>query len=369
MAALGNLDILTHDNIRIKLLQRLTGSSVDIPDLWHLISHWPQGAHKEIERLDKDIQRVLADLFSSPTDEGRLRRMKDSNFALFGGLWWAYAPFEALRTATYLCIWRADILLDLETDSLEFSDVSNDANAAAEFRHETTTYLQGTLSGKSEIDLSHISTNPIVTSFRPIGEAILESCNTRQISALLSELLFYVKMCGEEQRYKTTPYLPTIEEYNRIREGSSAVRVCLAGIEYAHGIDLPEEIMNNRKMEQIWHETTIIISTINDMLSIKKEVAQSQLDTLIPLLMLESRSIQDAVDHAANILSASIKRFESAEEEILAQYSTMPNAHEDLRKFLEGCKYACTANIKWSITTERYQLGYQSMQGGIHIAL
>ncbi|KAI2778757.1 isoprenoid synthase domain-containing protein [Daldinia loculata] len=127
--------------------------------------------------------------------------------------------------------------------------------------------------------------------------------------------------------------------------------------------------MNNQKMEQIWHETSIIISTTNDILSIKKEVAQSQLDTLIPLLMLESRSIQDAIDHAANIVSSSIKRFESAEEEILAQYSSMPNAHEDLRKFLEGCKCACTANLKWSITSGRYQLGCQSMLDGIHLTL
>lgn len=91
----------------------------------------------------------------------------------------------------------------------------------------------------------------------------------------------------------------------------------------------------------------IYIYIVSIYISANDLKAQSQLDTLIPLLMLESRSIQDAIDHAANIVSSSIKRFESAEEEILAQYSSMPNAHEDLRKFLEGCKCACTANLKW----------------------
>jgi hypothetical protein len=68
-------------------------------------------------------------------------------------------------------------------------------------------------------------------------------------------------MSEEEQMFQMTPNLPTVEEYSNRRMGSSAVRVCLAITEYAFGIELPDEVMRDEDMEDIWNETNIIIST------------------------------------------------------------------------------------------------------------
>lgn len=47
----------------------------------------------------------------------------------------------------------------------------------------------------------------------------------------VDELIFFIDMCEEEQKFQMTPQLPTVEEYMKRRMGSSAVGVCLATME------------------------------------------------------------------------------------------------------------------------------------------
>lgn len=73
---------------------------------------------------------------------------------------------------------------------------------------------------------------------------------------------------------------------------------------------------------------------------------QSQVDTLIPLLALRLGTVQKAITSASEIVRESIKRFEAAEKELLERYSDS-KVQEDIRKFIDGSKYACTANLNW----------------------
>ena len=90
-------------------------------------------------------------------------------------------------------------------------------------------------------------------------------------------MLFFVEMTGVEHRVQLSQELPSVEEYNERRMGSSAVRICLAITEYAPshlgsillltgrryclGITIPPQIMRDEAMQAIWHETNMIVST------------------------------------------------------------------------------------------------------------
>ena len=45
---------------RDRLLSRMRGATVTIPDIQAMMSHWPQGVNPEIERLERDSQEMLA---------------------------------------------------------------------------------------------------------------------------------------------------------------------------------------------------------------------------------------------------------------------------------------------------------------------
>jgi hypothetical protein len=73
---------------------------------------------------------------------------------------------------------------------------------------------------------------------------------------------------------------------------------------------------------------------------------QSQIDTLIPLLALKLGSVQEAINRATEITRESIERFEAAEKRLIEKY-TDEKTQEDIRKFINGSKYASTANLNW----------------------
>lgn len=75
--------------------------------------------------------------------------------------------------------------------------------------------------------------------------------------------------------------------------------------------------------------------------------AQSQADTLIPLLFRQFGSVQMAVDHATEIVRLSIQRLDTAENDILRSYCPTSSEHTKIYNFIKGCKYACTANLNW----------------------
>ncbi|KAI9779304.1 MAG: hypothetical protein M1816_003617 [Peltula sp. TS41687] len=105
--------------------------------------------------------------------------------------------------------------------------------------------------------------------------------------------------------------------------------------------------MREDDMRALWDQINVIISTTNDILSIKKEIAQEQVDTLIPLLYLRHGSIQGAVDDAMEILHSSVEAFDSTSQRLLARHHQDEVVHNKLQKFIDGCKYACTGNLNW----------------------
>ncbi|KAK5999205.1 Sesquiterpene cyclase hepA [Cladobotryum mycophilum] len=351
---------------RDTLVAFMRGSHVTIPDLLEPIKHWHQAVHPEVDRVDVEIRKTLDLIFTSPKDAKRLEKSKGTRLDLFAGSWWCDVRYEALVIAAYITIWV--FTWDDETDSDEFSSLIEDFDKSSAFRRETLAYLEASFNLDRQHELEKISTNPIITNFAPIGKALARHGNQRQVDRFMNELRFFVMMTEEEQAFQMTSHMPTVEEYIQRRMGSSALRVGLSFTEYAHNIDLPEEVMQSDAMTALWRETNIIFSINNDIISIKKEIEKSQVDSLIPLLTMQLGSVQAAIDEAASIVRLAVHRFEAAEKELLD--GSAPGLRDDLVKFITCCKHSCTGNILWSLSTPRYKLACgTSMEGGVRVVL
>ncbi|RYP24376.1 hypothetical protein DL765_000640 [Monosporascus sp. GIB2] len=262
------------DQVREEIVAAMRGSNIVVPDLQHIISHWPAGVHPELKRLEEDVMSAFESMTSSPSDERRLRKLKESGVALLGASCSLYGTM--------------------------FSTLIHKFEEARAFRCETMQFLQETLSQDSTLSsLMDISTNPIITNFRPMGEAISRSWNDRQVNRFLNEMRFFVDMTEEEHRCQMARRIPTVEEYIRRRMGSSAVG------------------------------------------------DQSQVDSLIPLLFVKLKSVQAAIDWAANLVRSAVERFDAAERKILECHASDPHLQEHIHKFIDGCKYAVTGNLSW----------------------
>lgn len=94
-----------------------------------------------------------------------------------------------------------------------------------------------------------------------------------------------------------------------------------------------------------------------------------QTDSLIPLLAVELGSVQAALDVASKMLQDSVVAIDAAAEALLARHALDTALSANLQKFIDSCKYACTANLNWSVVSGRYKLGCDSLKGGIQIQL
>jgi hypothetical protein len=101
----------------------------------------------------------------------------------------------------------------------------------------------------------------------------------------------------------------------------------------------------------------------------KKELQVGQAHSLIPLLAVELGSVQAALDTASQMLQDSIKSVDAAADSLLARHAHDGALCANLQRYIEGCKYACTGNVNWSVVSGRYRLGCNSLQGGIQIQL
>ncbi|KAI1827657.1 terpenoid synthase [Xylaria intraflava] len=356
-------DIRTRED----LVASIRGARVKIPDLQSMLAHWPQHVHPEVDRLEKYVQKTLDSVFPEPEEQARLRKMKASEFALFTASWWAYASFEKLCVVASLSIWL--FVVDDEMDSAEYSSLVDNFTLASKFRQETLKFIAISLSRDPTQDVSLLANNRMMKCFEHVGEALKASYNDRQLSVFAKEVAFFIDMCQEEHKVRLSSALPTPEQYLQRRMGSSAVGICFAITEYATGINMPEEIMQSEPIKIIWHESNIIISIVNDILSIKKEIAQSQADTMVPVLVMKLRSVQAAVDEATVMVAKSIRRFDAAEQEILDRYASSPETQDMIREYVRACKTACTANLNWSLVSARYQLYCTSTTNGINVVL
>ncbi|GKZ36287.1 terpene cyclase [Aspergillus brasiliensis] len=356
-----------HQNPRQRLLRQLRGRTFVIPDLQKVFGHWPQAISPEVGRLQKDVEHRIAHFFP----DGKIaRKMREAKVAEFGASWWPYASWDRLCIATYLSLWL--FAWDDETDSPEISDLVHHEQRASTFRQETKSFIHASLS--DECELSHLASlpgasNPFIANFGTIGRAIAKSCTPEQRRLFQDELDYFLEMTHLEQLVQSSNKLPTPEDYSRRRKGSGAVGVCLAITAYAYEMDMPPSCMNMKGMQKLWDLTNIIICTTNDILSLKKEIEHDQTDSFIPLLYVErGGSLQHAVDTAVHTVRDSVTEFDRVADTFLIDNQDDPQL-VNLSKFINGCKFACTANLNWGLSSNRYKLPARSLEGGLRVTL
>ncbi|PVI05614.1 terpenoid synthase [Periconia macrospinosa] len=361
-----------------RIFDLVRGRTVNVPDLQAMMEHWPADTNPNLELLESATKARFEWLFPGAENQKRLKKMHKTYAALFAAMWWPYAPVEALYTAAWLSIWL--FVWDDETDSAEFSDIVYDFDRACDFRTETLRFIRESLRlpdnsdsrdcpSPSDSTASLGPENIFIYNFEDVGRAVSEFENGRLAAKFYDELEVFVKMTELEQKVHLSGELPTVSEYLERRMGSSGVHVCLVLTEYAYQIEIPDAVYHETEMKVLWHETNMNISVCNDILSAKKELQVGQTDSLIPLLAVELGSVQSALDVASKMLQDSVIAIDAAADALLARHARDTALCANLQKFIDGCKYACTANLNWSVVSGRYKLGCDSLKGGIQIQL
>ena len=123
--------------------------------------------------------------------------------------------------------------------------------------------------------------------------------------------------------------------------------VGLAACEYSSQSSLSAHIFDSPYMRAVWNETNIIISVTNDLLSLRKELRQGCIESIVPLTCASGLAVQDAVAEATRKLEASKHRFNKAATSLIDRYARDERSLYQLSAFVEVCKCNCVGNLMW----------------------
>ncbi|KAL2058800.1 hypothetical protein ABVK25_000091 [Lepraria finkii] len=333
-----------------QLLDYLRGQTVKIYDVDNVYSGWPAGINPHVERLRLVADEKLEKLISN---KKRLEKLKSADFALSAAMWWPRASFDDLVLALSIVIWLFTWDDDIEEKG---GSVYDNFQAAQIRREETLQYVTYSLGFK--VPESYIEpTNALVLDFRYIGDSLCKAYSVEQRQRFLNNMKVYIQGSRVEQELRISGRVPTVEEYWDYRMRSSAVDVTSSMTEFSIKGNLPQYIFEDANFKSIWRETNVIISASNDMLSIKKEFANGQIDNLVSLLSFnENIRAQDAMDKADTMVRSAKARFENARKSLETRYSNDTVVGRQVHDFIEGCKYNITGNHNWSLISTRYGL-------------
>ncbi|EKM51061.1 uncharacterized protein PHACADRAFT_63720, partial [Phanerochaete carnosa HHB-10118-sp] len=156
---------------------------------------------------------------------------------------------------------------------------------------------------------------------------------------------------------KSEQTLTSIEVYMSRSRRSSGFLMALAFIEYAEGLDLPEEVFGSQALTKLRLATLDLVIWMHDIASYNVQQASNHAHNAIAVLVTSQHvSLQAAIHRAGDRVKALVAEF-LAHEAALAQCSWGPYADRDVRVYIAGLRDCVVGTAHWIYRCDRYFLG------------
>ncbi|KAH7141325.1 isoprenoid synthase domain-containing protein [Dactylonectria estremocensis] len=374
------------------LRAQLRGQTIILPDLVSWFSNWPsdESEHREELRLfmDKSTESVIS-------DEKKIRGVKKCDFAWFTALWYREASWTDLQTAALFVLWI--FVWDDEIDTGE-SAVSTDLKVAKTYRQESLEYARWCLAQqdsnvpwplaklpfvsriylkvrrifcRSKIDEPPPCSVSSMQLFREWAFTLRTHMNEDQLARLFGQVKRYITHCGHEQEERSVGRVPTPDEYMELRMGTSGVEIACAFHEYFIKSHLPRWLMNSPEMKNLWRLTNILLVILNDVLSVKKEITEGNIISLIPVNFHANGNsdLNRVVEETLKDLEVQMDAFDKTADKLDELTADGPfNKHT--MQFVRYCRRSVTGTLTFTMLSDRYRVKeYLREDGTMHIVL
>ncbi|ORY56568.1 isoprenoid synthase domain-containing protein [Pseudomassariella vexata] len=345
------------DGDREAILAQIRGGQVKVPNMQ---SYYDRYRHA-ISPLLKDLTpSVDATLDKYASNEKDLRRAKASAFDVFVAAQWPDPDLERLEFCAMFTIWLFfwDDVVD-RIDGSEHPEVANSLELGNKYREESYEYVKYHLGFQTEGDSEPPYDNPYLEFFAMAAKILTKTADRDTAARFLHETNEFIRCCGWEQECQLAGKILPLDDYVNLRMGGSAVYTYCAFAPWMIGVSLPKEILDSPQLRAVWIEVNKNISFSNDILSMKKEIADGEFLHLVPVLMKQYNvTLEVAVEMAVKEWAACFDRFDKAEAELRKLASGFSSAiQEDTEKLIScfqavqsGCQY-------WHKNTSRYGVG------------
>ncbi|RDA88977.1 hypothetical protein CP532_0611 [Ophiocordyceps camponoti-leonardi (nom. inval.)] len=286
---------------RQELLESLLGQRVQIPDLQGLFSEWPLAVNPEVEKLRSFVSSSLKSKFIQ--NSAQYKVLDKMDIGLFTAVFWPDASLKRACVLSLLVIWL--FAWDDEMDT-EIGQLADDFEAAEACRRESITKISHCFHLDDSSEQPEQS-NTFHDLLAIIGDAVSDNYGIEHL-----------------------------------------------GRSYADEIVLPMEVLMDPDMKVLQDQVNLILWTMNDLISLRKEIGEKAVDSLVPLLYYQTGNLDEAVSHVFYMMEKAIDRFDRAANTLLEKFAGDTTLAENLSRYIQTCRKNCTGSLYWSVRTARY---------------
>ncbi|PGH10192.1 hypothetical protein AJ80_07551 [Polytolypa hystricis UAMH7299] len=319
-----------------RILAILKSKTFTIPYLSKFLPGWYVGVNPHYEKIHGEEDAFL----DQWVERENLREMaKKVNLSLCIACFFPCTTEEKLQTLFEKMAWF-----------FAFDDDADNFLKADEFSNQDVIPFI-----KYWIDSNRSGPEPIVLPscyiYRSCGPMLAKGWSDEAKGQFLTTTFEYVNYLFSVAKQRET-YLPSVEQYIEERIVNIGVYPTLDLIPFASGIKVSNEILEHESIQTIRYHVVRIVCLTNDLFSTRKEIKDSQFDSIIPLLMFHKvMGVQESADHTVGLIEESYRLVNEAVKSLPVLEG---KAKEDLAEYVDQCKDQATGSVYWHELSPRY---------------
>ncbi|KAL6791968.1 terpene synthase [Trichoderma sp. SZMC 28012] len=341
------------------IIAALKGQTLRIPNLTALFQAWPPQTlnehYQESVTLTTNTILKIASIAPHLQIERRLR----DDIALAACLWYPLAPKLRLEALVLYVVWV--VCWDDTIDTVE-GDLGADFARAEQWRERTLAIAKDALnlpgtSPDGEVD----AINAVLADF---GQRYAEEAPLHERQRMYDELVIYIDACSTEQKMRLSEAVPSFDEYMAFREGTIGGGLFCALIPYAMSRDVPPEMLSSSQIPVLRRQINVLMSFINDPLSLKKELNADCVLNVVCSLLTPETTLDDVMAQMLQKLENAVRQFDEAAGEFISQLVHDDNLHSLARELVDGYRRIATGLLEFTLKSPRYNLARLLRQDG-----
>ncbi|GFG17844.1 (+)-germacrene D synthase [Aspergillus udagawae] len=339
----------TLDSSHVDFRQSIRGQTARLPNFYSLFPEWKPRLHPEYNRARDEVINPWIERWVPDADTSR--KFQKADFGRFAAIMCADASFEKMCTVAKAFAWYF-----IWDDLFDCGCLTHDKTAIPEYRDKSMQYFRTVLSSREDAtDLSGCSDElqKALLCWDEVAAHIRAVCSEETCEVLLENKLFYVSSVDTVDTICHGDCIPSLAQYWSRRERTAGVYPVIATIPFIYGIDVSKQELSDELIGVLFRHTSYLVHMINDMFSLRKEIADNQIENLVPILMLNQNiDCSSAMERSSLLVQEAACDFHGVEKRLRARSQHAPNPVTDM--FLQGCKDVVMGLTHWSYTGQRY---------------
>jgi len=276
--------------------------------------------------------------FDLVPDEESFLRLQKSKFGRLAARAYPHAPLEELKIVSDWNTW-----LFIRDDQCDESGLGKDPIRLSGVHAEFLEVLQGRAPEKYDSALAH--------ALYDLRGRLLRKANAAWMSRFVYSVIEYFESSVWEAINRADGKIPDTETYVLMRPYTGGLYTDIELIDITEDIYLPLHVRKNEVVQRLTLMANNVVCWSNDIISYAKESKHHDVHNLVTTLLPSQRSLQQAIDLAAEMTHAEINAFVELEKQ-LPTFAL--DIDRDVQRYVAILRSWMRGNLDWAYESGRY---------------